>query len=98
MLICNHWGKWSLKKIQAAFIIFALAGFFFSSPLYAQDFQRDPRIAAIKPAKPVRIVLKRDNKGGYTWELSGNDVNEIIKTDRALRNNLRGPSAPAPKK
>jgi len=81
------------KKFKMLLIIFPFTGFLFFSPLYAQDFKRDPRIAEIKPPKPVRIQLKRSEKGAYTWELSGNDVDGIIKADTALRNYMKNPNA-----
>lgn len=38
--------------------------------------------------RPVRIRLKRDGKDAYSWELSGEDVNEVLRTDRLLRGQL----------
>ncbi|MDP3017507.1 MAG: hypothetical protein Q8N70_10610 [Deltaproteobacteria bacterium] len=42
-----------------------------------------------EPLPPeVKIKLKRDGKDNYSWELSGSDVNEIIKINEKLRKNL----------
>jgi len=86
-----------LKKTGAIFSILLLMGLL-SSSLYAQDFKKDQGIANIRPAKPVRVELRRDPKGGYTWQLSGSDVNEIMKADTALRNYMKNPNARPPAK
>lgn len=41
-------------------------------------------------APEVKIKLKRDGKDNYSWELSGSDVNEILKINETLRKNLSG--------
>jgi hypothetical protein len=33
----------------------------------------------------LRIRLKRDVKGKYSWEITGDDVRQIIDADRPLR-------------
>ena len=55
-----------------------------------EDIQRkkQPEIQQIKPKKPVKIKLRRSAKDEYTWELSGDDADEIVKTDRNLRKML----------
>jgi predicted secreted protein len=52
-------------------------------------FKQLPEIQEIKPEKPVKIKLKRNAKDDYSWEISGDDVNEIVKTDRGLRKGLK---------
>lgn len=42
----------------------------------------------INTEKPVKISLKRTSKGAYTWNISGNDVESILKADRQLRKEL----------
>lgn len=49
------------------------------------QFSKQPDLQQIKPKKPVKIKLRRTQKDGYTWELTGDDADEIIKTDRKLR-------------
>jgi hypothetical protein len=47
-----------------------------------------------EPLPPeVKIKLKRDGKDNYSWELSGSDVNEILKINEKLRKNLGGEKA-----
>jgi hypothetical protein len=48
-------------------------------------FKQVPEIKEIKPHKPVKIKLKRNTKGEYAWDISGDNTDEIIETDRKLR-------------
>ncbi len=52
------------------------------------QFKKQPELQQIKPKKPVRIKLRRSPKDEYTWELAGDDADEIVKTDRRLRKML----------
>jgi hypothetical protein len=58
-----------------------------SSRLENKEFviERSPDIEKVKPHRPVKIKVKRDVQGRYSWELSGENTEEIIKTDRRLR-------------
>lgn len=38
----------------------------------------------------MRLKLRRDSKDGYTWELSGDDLKEVLKVDKQLRRELLG--------
>ena len=38
----------------------------------------------------VKIKLKRDGKDNYSWELSGSDVDQILKVNEKLRKQLGG--------
>ncbi|TSA12416.1 MAG: hypothetical protein D4R73_02355 [Deltaproteobacteria bacterium] len=40
---------------------------------------------APKANSKLRIRLKRDVKGKYSWEITGDDVRQIIDADRPLR-------------
>lgn len=53
-----------------------------------QVFKQIPEIKEIKPQKPARIKLKRDTKGEYSWEISGDNGDEVIKTDKKLKESL----------
>ena len=52
------------------------------------QFKKQPELQQIKPKKPVKIRLRRSPKDEYTWELAGDDAEEIVKTDRRLRKML----------
>ena len=64
-------------------LFFALPAF----PSAKEDFpiKKQPELQQIKPKKPVKIKLKRTAKDEYSWELSGDDVEEIVRTDHRLR-------------
>lgn len=38
----------------------------------------------------VKIKLKKDGKDTYSWELSGSDVDQILKVDEKLKRRLSG--------
>lgn len=59
--------------------------FSFSADKEGFQFRKQPELQQIKPKKPVRIKLKRTAKDEYTWELSGDDVDEIVRTDTRLK-------------
>lgn len=40
----------------------------------------------------VKIKLKRDGKGSYTWEIAGKDAQEILKVNETLRKKLSASS------
>jgi hypothetical protein len=48
-------------------------------------FKKLPGISEIKPQKPVKIKLKKNASGSYSWEVTGNDADEIIEADKKLR-------------
>lgn len=50
-------------------------------------------IQKIRPEKPVKIKLKRDAQGRYSWELSGENADDIIRLDRKLRKTYNPPEA-----
>ncbi len=61
-----------------------------ASPLEKEAFpvKKQAELQQIKPKKPVKIKLKRTAKDEYSWELSGDDVQEIVRTDHKLRKML----------
>lgn len=74
-------------------IIIAMSLCFFLPAAYAAEkdyfqFKKQTELQQIKPKKPVKIKLKRSTKDEYTWELSGDDADEIVKTDKRLRKML----------
>jgi hypothetical protein len=36
----------------------------------------------------VKVKLKRDGKGAYTWEITGKDAQEVLKANDTLRKRL----------
>ncbi len=59
-------------------------------PVYSADnkpmqIKKQPELQQVKIKKPVRIKLKRSPDGKYTWDLSGDDVDEIVRVDKRLK-------------
>jgi hypothetical protein len=52
------------------------------------EFTKLPELQQVRPKKPVRIKLRRTARDEYIWELSGDDVDEVVKADRRLRKML----------
>ena len=42
------------------------------------------------PSPEVKIKLKKDGKEIYSWELSGSDVDQILKVNEKLKKQLGG--------
>jgi len=53
------------------------------------QFKSQPEIEQVRPKKPVRIKLKRLSNGKYMWEITGDNVEDITKADRKLREFLK---------
>ncbi len=51
-------------------------------------FKRIPEVVAITPERPVKIKLKRNAGGKYSWDVSGDDTERVIEADRRLRESL----------
>jgi hypothetical protein len=80
------------KSIFITIVLLSLFLIIFSifNPLYSENnknfqFKKNPEIQNIKPKKPVKIKLKRTTSGKYTWDLTGDDVDEIVRADKRLR-------------
>jgi hypothetical protein len=57
----------------------------FAADSGAFQFNKQPQLQQVRPKKPVRIKLKRTSKDDYSWELAGDDVDEIVRADKRLR-------------
>ncbi len=81
------------KRILLLFIGFSISIFLLFSPVYPENknfqFKKQPEIQQVKPKKPVKLKLKRSAEGKYTWEITGDDVDEIVKADKRLRKLLK---------
>ncbi|MDA8339074.1 MAG: hypothetical protein M0Z70_07230 [Nitrospiraceae bacterium] len=53
------------------------------------QFTKNQQIQQIKPKKPVKIKLHRNAKGEYSWELTGDNVDEVFNADKRLRKSLK---------
>ena len=59
-----------------------------SVPKVTVEKERAERELPLPPE--VKIRLKRDGKDNYSWELSGSDVDQILKVNEKLRKQLGG--------
>ena len=57
-------------------------------PPQAFQFKKDRQVQQVRPKKPVRIKLHRAGKGDYSWDLTGDDADEVVRTDKRLRKML----------
>ena len=53
------------------------------------SFEQQADIMEIRPQSPVKIKMKRNASGEYSWELSGNDADKILEADRKLKKGLK---------
>lgn len=51
-----------------------------------------------RPRKPAKIKLQRNAKGDYTWDLIGENVDELLQIDRRLRKAFVAPEEAVPGK
>jgi hypothetical protein len=51
--------------------------------------KKDAEIRQIKPPKPVKIKLHRTAKGEYSWDITGDQVDEVVRADKKLRTLLK---------
>lgn len=71
------------------FLIYIFVDFSFSETHPQIQVSKDKTLQYAKPKKPVKIKLHRDKKGEYSWDITGESVDEVIKADKRLRQLLR---------
>lgn len=56
----------------------------------ATDNQYQKELEEIKKSLKgdIKIKLKKDAKGGYSWEITGRDTNEVLKANETLKKRL----------
>lgn len=81
-----------MRKIIAVFIMIL----FLSCPLFDNALSqtqvqvtKDKALQYARPKKPVKIKLHRNTKGEYSWYITGENVDDIIKADKRLRQLLK---------
>lgn len=79
------------KKIFLLAVLFVILVFnpAFSADKNSFQIKKQPEIQQVKPKKPVKIKLKRSVEGKYSWELSGDDTDEVVRADRRLKKLLK---------
>lgn len=78
-----------MKKLFVVFFLFLTLVLFtdnsFSQTQTPIQVTKDKTLQYAKPKKPIKIKLHRDKKGEYSWDITGESVEEVIKADRRLR-------------
>lgn len=84
------------KKInhcKTMLIVILIFFFYAGSIVHAENtdfqFKKQTEIQQVRPPKPVKIKVHRNTKGEYSWELSGDNVDELAVVDRKLRKALK---------
>jgi hypothetical protein len=89
----NGFRLFPASLMRLLFIVLCLTLLPASAVRSAEDggfqFKKVSELQRIQPKKPVHIKLKRTVKGEYSWELAGDDSDEILKVDRQLRKVLK---------
>ncbi len=70
-------------RLIIAFLFFGISSAFAAQETFS--VKKQPELQQIKPKKPVKIRLKRTAKDDYSWELSGDDADDTVRTDQRLR-------------
>ena len=79
----------SWGRAAVFFLTLFIAGGAASTDKSDFQFKKQPEIQQVRPQKPVKIKLHRNAKGEYSWDLHGDNVDEIVNTDRKLRKLLK---------
>lgn len=79
-----------MNKSIVILLILSFSLFFPLKPAFSADnktvqVKKQPELQQVKPKKPVKIKLKRLADGKYTWDLTGDEVDEIVRTDKRLK-------------
>jgi predicted secreted protein len=77
-----------IKIYSVLILLLLLAAVAIAAEKTEFQFKKQPELQQLRPKKPVRIKLRRSPKSEYTWELAGDDADEIVRTDRKLRKML----------
>jgi hypothetical protein len=70
---------------MVAVYIFLIAGPSSAVDIKTLQVKKQAEIQQVKPKKPVTIKLKRSSEGKYTWDLAGDNADEIVRTDKRLK-------------
>ncbi len=82
------------KRIILLLCILTISLIFIGGSVFSQNaktfqVEKQPEIQQIKPKKPVKIKIRRSAEDKYTWEITGDDADEIVRADRRLRKLLK---------
>lgn len=78
-----------LKVVVIVFLTLWGAAIAVSAERTDIQFTKQPEIQQVRPQKPVKIRLHRNTKGEYSWDINGDNVDEIVNADKKLRKLLK---------
>ncbi|MCS7216022.1 MAG: hypothetical protein NZ826_07765 [Thermodesulfovibrio sp.] len=81
-----------MKKILVLIMIFFFSFIYYPNLAFSQSqiqVSKDKVLQYAKPKKPLKIKLHRNKNGEYSWDITGENVEEIIKADKRLRQFLK---------
>ena len=81
---------WAVFVSCALFITLLFAQAALAAEPEKFELKQDSEVRQARGKKPPTTVLKRDPNGHYTWEIKGEDTEEVIAADKRLREYLRG--------
>jgi hypothetical protein len=78
------------KYLGLSFVVLLISFTLLLGPAFSEEkknlqVKKQPEIQQVKPKKPVKIKLKRTGEGKYSWDLTGDDVDEMVRTDKKLK-------------
>jgi hypothetical protein len=50
---------------------------------------KQPDIQAVRPKRPAKVRLHRNAKGEYTWDITGDSADDVVRADARLRKLLK---------
>lgn len=74
-----------LSSFIISFSLIFIFTYAFPADSKPAQVRKQPEIQQVKPRKPVKIKLKRSPDGKYTWDLTGDDVDQIVRVDKRLK-------------
>ncbi len=88
------------KTVLFPWLVLALVtlSFIFSLQAFAADAKsgqpalqvtKQPDIQAVKPKRPAKVRLHRNAKNEYTWDITADSADEVVRTDARLRKLLK---------
>jgi len=87
--ICEEAGMGFLKGLIIVLLTLWCTGIVVAAEPSDIQFTKQPEIQQVRPQKPVKIRLHRNAKGEYSWDLNGDNVDEIVNADKKLRKLLK---------
>ena len=72
-------------------LVFGIPSFAVEAKPAQPAFQtaKQPDIQAIRPKRPAKVKLHRNAKGEYTWDITGDSADDVVRADARLRKLLK---------